>query len=69
MKKVKSIEFRISRHREFMKRHEQVILVLDNVNFANIITDEINNINERKAKIEELKVLLQYSLCADILGR
>ena len=53
----------ISKHREFIKRHEQVIL--DNVNFANIITDEVNNINERKAKIEELKELkelIEYSL-------
>tara|TARA_R110000824_G_scaffold383667_1_gene577345 strand:+ start:686 stop:940 length:255 start_codon:yes stop_codon:yes gene_type:complete len=57
---IKSIEFRISKHREFIKKHEQVIV--DNVNFANIITDEINNINERKAKIEELKELIEYSL-------
>lgn len=57
---IKSIEFRISKHREFIKKHEQVIV--DNVNFTNIITDEINNINERKAKIEELKELIEYSL-------
>jgi len=57
---IKSIEFRIKKHREFIKRHEEAILA--NVNFANIITDEINSINERKAKIEELKELIEYSL-------
>ena len=57
---IKSIEFRITKHREFIKRHEEIIL--NNVNFANIITDEINNINERKAKIEELKELIEYTL-------
>ena len=57
---MKSIEFRIKKHREFIKRHEEVII--DNVNFANIITDDISKINERKAKIEELKELIEYSL-------
>jgi len=57
---IKSIEFRISKHREFIKRHEKIIL--DNVNFTNIVADEIEKIKERKAKIEELKELLEYSL-------
>jgi len=49
--------FRIEKHRMFIKKHKHAII--DNVNFANIITDEIKNINERKAKIEELKELMR----------
>jgi len=55
-----SILFRIEKHREFIKRSEETII--NNVEFANIITDEIEKINERKAKIGELKELLEYSI-------
>lgn len=57
---ISSVEFRIAKHREFIKRDEQVII--DNVGYANIVTDAIERINERKAKIGELKEFIQYCL-------
>jgi hypothetical protein len=57
---ISSVEFRIAKHREFIKRDEQVIL--DNVDFANIVTDAIERINERRAKIGELKEFIQHCL-------
>ena len=57
---ISSVEFRIAKHREFIKRDEQVIL--DNVYCANIVTDAIERINERKAKISELREFIRYCL-------
>ena len=57
---ISSVEFRIAKHREFIKRDEQVIL--DNVDYANIVTDAIERINERRAKIGELQEFTQNCL-------
>jgi hypothetical protein len=57
---ISSVEFRITKHREFIKRDEQVIL--DNVGFASIVTEAIERINERKAKIGELQEFIQHCL-------
>jgi hypothetical protein len=57
---INSVEFRIAKHREFIKRDEQVIL--DNVDYANIVTDAIERINERKAKIGELQEFIEHCL-------
>ena len=47
-----SVEFRIMKHREYIKKSEQTII--DNVDCANIITLEIEKINEREANIAGL---------------
>lgn len=57
---ISSVEFRIAKHREFIKRDEQVIV--DNVDCANIVTDAIERINERRAKIGELQEFIQHCL-------
>lgn len=57
---IDSVEFRIVKHREFIKRDEQIIV--DNVDCANIITDAIERINERRAKIGELQEFIQHCL-------
>lgn len=57
---ISSVEFRIAKHREYIKRDEQVIV--DNVDCSNIITNAIERINERKAKIGELQELIQHCL-------
>lgn len=57
---ISSIQFRIAKHCEFIKRDEQVIV--DNVDCANIVTDAIERINERRAKIGELQEFIQHCL-------
>lgn len=57
---ISSVEFRIVKHREFIKRDEQIIV--DNVDCANIVTDTIERINERRAKIGELQEFIQHCL-------
>ena len=57
---ISSVEFRIAKHREFIKRDEQVIV--DNIEYANIVTDAIERINERRAKVGELKEFIQHCL-------
>jgi predicted ribosome quality control (RQC) complex YloA/Tae2 family protein len=54
---VKSIEFRIKKHREFIKRDREVIT--DNIEYFNIISDATKRIEHRIAKIAELKELLE----------
>jgi len=54
---VKSIEFRIKKHREFIKRDREVIK--DNVEYLNIISDAIKRIEHRTVKIAELTELLE----------
>lgn len=54
---VKSIEFRIKKHREFIKRDREVIK--DNVEYFNIISDAAKRIEHRMAKIAELTELIQ----------
>ena len=54
---VKSIEFRIKKHREFIKRDREVIT--DNVEYFNIISDAVKRIEHRTAKIAELTELIQ----------
>jgi hypothetical protein len=53
---VKSIEFRIKKHREFIKRDREAIT--DNVEYFNIISDAAKRIEHRMAKIAELTELL-----------
>jgi len=57
---VSSVEFRIAKHREFIKRDEQTIV--NNVDCANIVTNAIEQINEREAKIGELQEFIQHCL-------
>jgi predicted ribosome quality control (RQC) complex YloA/Tae2 family protein len=54
---VKSIEFRIKKHREFIKRDREVIK--DNAEYLNIISDAIKRIEHRTAKIAELTELIE----------
>ena len=54
---IKSIEFRIKKHREFIKRDREVIK--DNVEYLNIISDAIKRIEHRTAKIAELTELIE----------
>lgn len=53
---VKSIEFRIKKHREFIKRDREAIT--NNVEYFNIISDAIERIHQRNLKIAELTELL-----------
>lgn len=57
---ISSIEFRISKHYEFIKRDEKVIL--ENIDFHDIVTSAMERINERKAKIGELREFIEYCL-------
>jgi hypothetical protein len=54
---VKSIEFRIKKHREFIKRDREAIA--DNVEYVNIMSDAIERIHQRNLKIAELTELLR----------
>ena len=54
---IKSIEFRIKKHREFIKRDREIIK--DNVEYLNIMSDAIERIDQRNLKIAELTELLQ----------
>ncbi len=54
---IKSIEFRIKKHREFIKRDREVIK--DNVEYLNIISDATKRIEHRTVKIAELTELLE----------
>jgi predicted ribosome quality control (RQC) complex YloA/Tae2 family protein len=53
---IKSIEFRIKKHREFIKRDRKVIK--DNIEYLNIISDATKRIEHRTVKIAELTELL-----------
>jgi ornithine carbamoyltransferase len=55
-----SIEFRIVKHREYIEKHEQVIK--DNVDCVNIVSEYVDMIKERNAKIDELHEFIKYSL-------
>lgn len=55
----KSINFRIEKHREFIKISKAVIV--DNIDYLNIVELEMNKIIARKNKINELKELAEYS--------
>jgi hypothetical protein len=57
---IKSLEHRIEMHRSHIKRNQQAIL--DNVEFSNIVTEEIERLNERKAKVGELQEIIKYCL-------
>jgi len=57
---INSIQYRIDKHIQYIKYDEQVII--DNIDYTNIITDAIERINERKAKIGELKEFIQLCL-------
>lgn len=55
-----SVEFRISKHREFQMKDRQVII--GNADFPEIVKDAVERIIERDAKIGELKELIQHCL-------
>lgn len=57
---ISSVEFRITKHREFQLKDKQIII--DNVDFPEIVKDAVERIFERNAKIGELKELIQYCL-------
>lgn len=54
---IKSIEFRIKKHREFIKRDRDVIT--NNVEYLNIISDAVKRIEHRTAKVSELTELIE----------
>lgn len=54
---IKSIEFRIKKHREFIKRDREVIT--NNVEYLNIISDAVKRIEHRTAKVSELTELIE----------
>jgi predicted ribosome quality control (RQC) complex YloA/Tae2 family protein len=54
---IKSIEFRIKKHREFIKRDRKTIT--DNIEYFNIISEATKRIEHRTAKIAELTELLE----------
>lgn len=54
-----SINFRIEKHREFIKKSKAVIV--DNIDHLNIVETETNKIIARKNKINELRELAEYS--------
>tara|TARA_R110002033_G_scaffold150486_1_gene187309 strand:+ start:479 stop:754 length:276 start_codon:yes stop_codon:yes gene_type:complete len=54
-----SINFRIEKHREFIKKSKTVII--DNIDYLNIVEAETNKIIARKNKINELRELAEYS--------
>nr|WP_315254505.1 hypothetical protein [uncultured Flavobacterium sp.] len=54
-----SINFRIEKHREFIKKSKAVII--DNIDYLNIVEAETNKIIARKNKINELRELAEYS--------
>jgi hypothetical protein len=54
-----SINFRIQKHREFIKKSKSVII--DNIDYLNIVETETNKIIARKNKIIELRELAEYS--------
>jgi len=56
---IKSIEFRIKRHTELIKNDR--LLIVENIDFNEIISDAILRITERETKIHELRELLRYS--------
>lgn len=54
-----SINFRIEKHREFIKKSKAVII--ENIDYLNIVEAESNKIIARKNKINELRELAEYS--------
>ncbi|AWG22586.1 hypothetical protein FFWV33_14155 [Flavobacterium faecale] len=54
-----SINFRIQKHREFIKKSKAVII--DNIDYLSIVESETNKIIARKNKIIELRELAEYS--------
>lgn len=57
---ISTIEFRITKHREFQMKDKQVII--NNSGFPEIVKDAVERIFERDAKIGELKELIQHFL-------
>jgi hypothetical protein len=54
-----TINFRIKKHREFIKKSKAIIL--ENIDYLNIVEDETNKIVARKNKINELRELAEFS--------
>jgi hypothetical protein len=54
------IEFRIAKHNEFIKRDK--LIISENVDFPNVVTEAIERINEREAKIGELDEFIKCCL-------
>ena len=54
---IKSIEFRIKKHREFIKRDREVIV--NNVEYLNMISDAVKRIEHRTTKVSELTELIE----------
>lgn len=54
-----SLNFRIEKHREFINKSKAVII--DNIDYLNIVEAETNKIIARKNKIYELRELAEYS--------
>lgn len=57
---ISSIEFRIEKHLEFIKREYKTIK--DNIGFSNIIEDSLIRIKSREDKIDELNEFLEHCL-------
>ena len=57
---IDSIEFRIIQHKKFIKRDEEEIL--RHVDCVEIVSKVVERINERKAKIGELREFIKYCL-------
>jgi hypothetical protein len=60
-----SINFRIQKHREFIKKSKAVII--DNIDYLNIVETETNKIIARKNKINELREVAEYSFGINLL--
>lgn len=56
----KAINARIKAHEKFIERDQEVIK--GNLGFPEIVTDAVNRINTRLAKIQELRELAEFSL-------
>lgn len=60
-----SINFRIEKHREFIKKSKAVII--ENIDYLNIVEAETNKILARKNKINELRELAEYSFGINLI--
>lgn len=57
----KSIEHRIAKHMEYID--EDILYIKENFYLAELVLEKAERINERYAKIGELKEFLEFSLC------
>jgi hypothetical protein len=57
---IKSIRHRINKHRDYIKEDKQTIILY--AEFAGIVKEAVERIEEREAKIGELEELIDYSL-------